>query len=225
MSMKRLYVDGKVVNKRTADMLNRAEQRLGYPLYILQGSYNSGVSASAGTHDGGGAIDVSVGGVNKDQVVLVLRQVGFAAWYRPTRPGVWNEHIHAIAIGDPEMSSGARNQVQDYYAGRDGLAGNGPDNGPRLNPIPTWPQKLPLIGSLSINNQFKAKNPKPKNGVRAVQRALNWRLGLNLKVDGVAGKQTREAWKKWQKATNSTPDGIARRPGIKKILEGFARVV
>lgn len=223
--MKKVIVDGKTLNKRTADMLNRAEQRLGYGLYILQGSYNSSVGASAGTHDGGGAIDVSVSGVNIDRVVLVLRQVGFAAWYRPTRPGVWNQHIHAIAIGDPELSSGAKQQVTEYYQGYDGLAGSGRDNGPRLNPIPTWPQKLPRYVSLVINHQFKAENPQPKPGVKAVQKALNWRIGTNLKIDGVAGRQTRNAWKQWQEKTGSKPDGIARKPGISKLLEGFARVI
>lgn len=223
--MKRVIVDGKTLNKRTADMLNRAEQRLGKPLYVVQGSYNTSVGASAGTHDGGGAIDLSVSGIDVARTVLVLRQVGFAAWYRPARPGVWGAHIHAIAIGDSELSSGARAQVQDYYAGRDGLAGDGPDNGPRLNPIPTWPQKLPTFVSLVINSQFKSKNPKDKPGVRAVQRALNWRLDLNLKIDGVAGKQTRDAWKKWQTLTGSKADGIARKPGIQKLLEGFAKVI
>lgn len=223
--MKRVSRDGKTLNQRTLDMLERAEARLGYRLRIIQGSYNTGVGASAGTHDGGGAIDVSVSGINVSKTILALRQCGFAAWYRTSAQGPWSPHIHAIAVGDSDMSSGARQQVSAYYAGRNGLASNGADDGPRLNPIPVWPIKLPRYLSVVINRQFKAKNPAPRPGVKAVQRALNWRLGTNLKIDGVAGRHTREAWKKWQRKTNSNPDGIARRAGIVALLRGFARVL
>src|SRR6478735_1971204 len=109
--MKKVTVDGKTLNKRTADMLKRAEARLGENLYVIQGSYNAGgVSQSAGTHDGGGAIDVSATS-HPDEVVRQLRESGFAAWHRTPAQGPWSEHIHAIAIGDPELSSGARGQV------------------------------------------------------------------------------------------------------------------
>jgi hypothetical protein len=51
---------GKRFNRRTVDMIKWAEEKAGFKFVIGQGSYNTGVSASAGTHDGGGAADFSV---------------------------------------------------------------------------------------------------------------------------------------------------------------------
>ena len=138
-------VSGVTLNRRTNRMKKAAgailRKKRACQLDIVQGSYNAGgVSQSAGTHDGGGAMDISVKrgcGVHHPATVAALRSVGFAAWYRPTLPGVWEEHIHAIAISDPDLSSGAANQVSDYWFGRDGLAGHGPDNGPQVRKT-TW---------------------------------------------------------------------------------------
>src|ERR671926_459425 len=104
--MERVYVQGKTLNKRTYDMLKLAEKRLGYDLTIVQGSYHRGVGASAGTHDGGGVVDLAPWDYQRK--VRVLRGVGFAAWYRAPLAGVWPAHIHAVAIGDPELAPAAR---------------------------------------------------------------------------------------------------------------------
>jgi hypothetical protein len=72
-------------------------------------------------------------------VCQVLRKVGFAAWHRTPAQG-FVHHIHACAIGDREMAPLARQQVQSYFNGRNGLSGNGPDtNAPR--PYPAWASK------------------------------------------------------------------------------------
>jgi hypothetical protein len=143
----RVQVSGVTINRRTNRMKKAAGAILRgsfrCTLDVVQGSYNAGgVSASAGTHDGGGAMDISVKrgcGLHKAATVAALRRVGFAAWYRPTIPGTWEEHIHAIAISDSDLSSGAAAQVADYWFGRDGLAGHGPDTGPQV-PKTTWEQ-------------------------------------------------------------------------------------
>ncbi|NUO57301.1 MAG: hypothetical protein HOV78_11595 [Hamadaea sp.] len=103
-------------------------------LTILQGSYNAGgVAASAGTHDGGGAVDLAP--YDADRKVLVLREHGFAAWHRAElwKDGVrvWGEHIHAELIGDRMASAGAKAQWAEYLKGENGLANHGPDDGPR----------------------------------------------------------------------------------------------
>lgn len=117
------------MNTRTRDMLLAAEKILGYQLSVIQGSYNAGgVAASAGTHDGGGALDVwGKGGSHVAAEVAALRRVGFAAWGRTPSQGPWGYHIHCIAIGDSDLSRGARNQVADYLNGRNGLASNAKD--------------------------------------------------------------------------------------------------
>ena len=101
---------------------------------ITQGSYTGGrEAASFGTHDGGGAIDLSVrdtirGGVLADveELVYALRVAGFAAWVR--EPGLFYPnspvHIHAIALGDQELSEAAQLQIDGpggYLSGLDGL--------------------------------------------------------------------------------------------------------
>lgn len=139
MAMTRVTYRGKKMNTRTRDMLLAAENILGYQLNVIQGSYNSGVGASAGTHDGGGALDVwGKGGSHVSTEVAALRKVGFAAWGRTPSQGNWGYHIHAIAIGDAELSRGARNQVTSYKNGRNGLASNGKDTFTRAYVNNTW---------------------------------------------------------------------------------------
>lgn len=149
---KRVSYSGQTVNARTLEMLqvaNRLAKGFGVPtpLDVVQGSYNAGgVAASAGTHDGGGAVDISVNNMNATQynnAVKALRMAGFAAWYRSPSEGDWPAHIHGIAIGDRESSAGAKDQVTSYFAGGDGLAGSGKDTAPASvgRPIPAWAEK------------------------------------------------------------------------------------
>ncbi|GAA1701133.1 hypothetical protein GCM10009745_55290 [Kribbella yunnanensis] len=143
---------GVSLNQRTIDMIEAAESISGLRFELTQGSYNAGgVQASAGTHDGGGAVDISL----KDRKTEVLfpksrrelvrdsaRQVGFAAWIRdPSQSSRrWAWHVHAIAIGDRDLSDDARDQVTAYRNGRNGLASNGADDGPRTWVKVTWEQ-------------------------------------------------------------------------------------
>ncbi|BEL10454.1 peptidoglycan-binding protein [Actinoplanes sichuanensis] len=135
--------DGYVVNARTQSMLTEAERLLGFRLVLDQGSYNPGGDpTSAGTHDGGGVVDISVTGMTaakRTSVAKALRQVGFAAWVRSPSQGDWPWHIHAAAINDTDLSTQAQHQVGDYYLGLNGLADRGPDDGPKVT-IRTWEQ-------------------------------------------------------------------------------------
>ena len=122
--------DGKTVDALTDRALKAAEKILGYDLTIVQGSYNAGgVGASAGTHDGGGVVDLLPW--DWQRKVRALRRVGFAAWHRTPAQGPWGEHIHAVLIGNTKLSPSAQRQVTAYLAGRNGLANNGKDDGPR----------------------------------------------------------------------------------------------
>lgn len=113
------------INQRTYAMLQYAKE-----LYrgeiditggaITQGSFSNNGPASFGTHLGGGAVDISVilpGTYTVlyseiEPLIRALRTAGFAAWLRD-----WNElpgsgiHIHAIAVGDPELSEAAMEQL------------------------------------------------------------------------------------------------------------------
>lgn len=138
----RIRVSGSTLNVRTLAMLDHAQElyraqggTVDFRLGIVQGSYNPGeVTASFGTHDAGGAIDLSVRSrvdwsVLSDDIwpmIRALRVAGFAAWLRDTGelyPGS-PIHIHAIAIGDAELSEAARGQIDGtfgYLRGYNGL--------------------------------------------------------------------------------------------------------
>lgn len=134
--------DGKTVNTRTKAMLVEAERVTGRTFDVEQGSYNPGGDpTSAGTHDGGGAVDLHVDGMGdktRTEVVKALRQVGFAAWMRTADQGDWPPHIHAMALNDPDLAEPAQEQTGDYYLGKNGLANERPDDGPQVEPIRTW---------------------------------------------------------------------------------------
>ncbi|TDE27649.1 peptidoglycan-binding protein [Actinomadura sp. 6K520] len=137
----RVSTGGVIVNTRTRDMLAEAERLLGRDLVLEQGSYNPGGDpTSAGTHDGGGVVDISVKGMSsatRTAAVRALRRVGFAAWVRSPDQGDWPWHIHAAAISDTDLSSQAQHQTGDYYLGLNGLANRNPDDGPKVT-IRTW---------------------------------------------------------------------------------------
>ena len=135
----RLEVNGWTINQRTFAMLTHAWELYGGELEIngyaiTQGSYHDNGAASFGTHLGGGAVDLSVlrRGTytvlwdNVEPLIHALRVAGFAAWLReygelyPDSP----IHIHAIAIGDRELSPAAEEQLTGeagYFRGYGGL--------------------------------------------------------------------------------------------------------
>lgn len=139
-SYTRTTYGGRTVNQRTRTMLINAANEFGSSLTLTQGSYNpGGVSASAGTHDGGGVVDIAVdaySSTTRANLVQILRKKGFAAWLRTPAQG-FAYHIHAVAIGDREMSSAAESQVVQYFSGYNGLSGWGPDTDPP-RPFPAW---------------------------------------------------------------------------------------
>lgn len=135
------------VDALTIQALETAERILGFTVTITQGSYNTSVSASGGTHAGGGALDFSTKGLTgqrKRRVVRVLRSVGFAAWLRTPDQGPWAEHIHAVLAGHPKLSPAAARQVTAYRAGRDGLARAGGDYHWRPDPLPVYQWRNPV---------------------------------------------------------------------------------
>lgn len=139
----RVKVNGKWINRRTLTMLEYAQSLYGGVIDVrgpalTQGSYSNNGPGSFGTHLGGGAVDISVirpGGTGVlytevERLVRALRTAGFAAWLRD-----WGElsegsgiHIHAIAIGDRELSESAREQLTGatgYFRGYSGLPSPG----------------------------------------------------------------------------------------------------
>ncbi len=145
-------------DQRTVSALKWAERRYiavapkkRGPWRIGQGSYSDG-SLSAGTHSGGGAVDIMFAGLTRKQrraTVKWLRRAGFADWSR-VGPG-WspgNEHAHGILRGHRTASPEAKAQVVAYDAGRDGLVSNLIDREWRPKVKRRWShrQNRPVLG-------------------------------------------------------------------------------
>src|SRR5215207_1424606 len=122
----RIEVKGETINQRTFAMLMHAQELYGGEIEltsyaITQGSYTDAVDASFGTHSGGGAVDLSVlrRGTytvlwdDLEPLIRALRAAGFAAWVREYGELHADSpiHIHAIAIGDQELSTAAADQL------------------------------------------------------------------------------------------------------------------
>lgn len=206
--MPRVALKGSMVtDARTLAMLTEAQRIAGFTFDYAQGSYNpNGVGASGSTHAGGGAVDVrTVPMKNKAQkmaALRALRTVGFAAWYRKPIAGLWGEHIHAIAIGGPDLSSGAQWQVGEYRAGRNGLSNRNPDPQARLGIKPTtWedykkptaPPK-PTKGRTKVTHPSGAwsrKAPDPRaRGVKHRAQGQSFQYVAVRKVDGITWLRT-----------------------------------
>ncbi|MEL6407371.1 MAG: SH3 domain-containing protein [Chloroflexota bacterium] len=142
------------LNERTLFMLDNAQRIYTdnggswatFRWLITQGSYNAGgVSASFGTHDGGGAVDIAVRDARNEFVTMrdelipmleAMRIAGFAAWVRENDELYDGSiiHIHSIAVGDAEASEIAQQQVSSEFGYLNGFNGLPPEEGD--DPIP-----------------------------------------------------------------------------------------
>ena len=179
-----------VVNRRTAEMLSKAVKRAGLTgkVVIVQGSYRAGngAEASAGTHDGGGVIDIrtwNLTAAQRDRLVLELRRAGFWAWYRTKAQG-FDPHIHAVARGDRDLDPDAAAQVNAGERGLNGLASRGPDDGPRV-PVPVFqwapPNAKRIDAAIRRALAISGNDPAESKAVRALTRLRNRRVAAIAK--------------------------------------------
>jgi hypothetical protein len=210
---------GHRADRRSTRMIAEAE-KLGGPLRITQGCYANG-SLSAGTHTGGGVFDFSVRGLSLTQInrrVKALRRVGFAAWHRVPSEGGWVAHIHAVAIGCPDLSPSAERQVAAYKRGRNGLRSNKLDRhrGMGIDPI-TW-------------EQYQKARPRPVDASAVARRAkrtgrYEGRVAQALRAEGFSAN--RQGYARWQRRlgySGNDANGIAGLVSLRKLgrKHGFA---
>ena len=135
----RVSINDYTLNTRTYAMLQQAALLYGGEIdvagsAVIQGSYSNDGLDSLRAHLGGGAVDISVIRPNSDYIlyseieplIRALRTVGFAAWLREDDEMGFGSgiHIHAIAIGDNDLSPAAQEQLTGpagYLRGNDGL--------------------------------------------------------------------------------------------------------
>lgn len=175
----------------------------GVQVRVMQGSWSGNVKASAGTHSGGGAVDISVAGMTERQalaLVYQLRRRNCAAWLRSPRFGwparLGGPHIHCIVKDSPGLSPGARSQVAAYNRARNGLVGSAHDpfNRPTQR---AWllPGQQPLIVVPAVAKRVLGQLRYGWRGaeVKALQQALH------ITADGYYGKETDKAVRAHQK--------------------------
>jgi hypothetical protein len=113
----------------TAAAIKAMEEILGYEVTLLQGPFNKGVGASAGTHDLDAVIDLSP--YQSTKKVTVARRHSWAMWPRKEQPGVWGAHCHGVLKGPRNVAELALWQLNTAYPNHwDGLSGNNTDSFP-----------------------------------------------------------------------------------------------
>lgn len=154
---------------------------------------------SADTHTLGGATDFEWCG--HPECLLALRLAGGFVWHRTPEQGPWPHHVHGAPIGHPLMAPGLARQEVAYLANppRNGLKDNGPDDGPRLDPIPRpvwpWPQEDPVtpddikaIAAETTKQLLAAKVAKDGPTVKAALRMASKAAGMEDRIAARVGQ-------------------------------------
>lgn len=128
--------------RATAQMFelhDRINDRLGGKFTIVQGSFNLGVSASAGTHDRAGCVDWRSWNLTAAEISEALhlaRDNALALFPRTVAQG-FDPHLHGTLLSDAPMTPQTKWQVSEYIAGHDMLASQGADTFYRPRPLVT----------------------------------------------------------------------------------------
>lgn len=132
---------GVVVCSHTVPKLNAWAKSVGDDILLWPlagcGSYQTSTKASAGTHAGGGAIDIDLRAVPSTKRKWVADQGRLhglqISWHRNAITGVWTWHAHALDPDCPQLASVAASQCVECFNGGDGLVGTRPDGNIRTN--------------------------------------------------------------------------------------------
>jgi len=192
-------------------------------LDVLQGPYSMTVAASGNTHAGSGAADVDrPAPATWGQTAWAGRLAGWFASVRLASQGPWQEHVHAVQVGNKGLSSAAALQVSNWENFDDaGLVGDDKDAMRDPDPIVSFRYPLGRVNLEHVRAEFtKTRGWEPLPGVRHMQQALNLKTGSQLVVDGIAGPKTRRQLAAWEDQHGGDGDGI---PGPLLWLLGSAR--
>lgn len=118
------YHAGKYTNPGAESLLKTYCAIMGHSLKdltVYQGSFNTGVAASAGTHDKADCIDLSAS--NAAEKTKTLKLIGFAAWHRTPAQG-FSDHVHGVRMFSSAMAWLATAQDKAYRDHKSNGLGN-----------------------------------------------------------------------------------------------------
>jgi len=155
-----LYVElgaGKYVTPIDKQILIACAKASGWgTVRLSQGGLSTSVAASALTHAGLGAADVAPDGRSKDAVwkyAAALLRSGIIAFPRGYGGDSFPQHIHCVSgESAAHAHQQARDQIDEYRRGGDGLVGDRPYVGPNVK-LDRW-----------ANSPYHPKNIKPDTG-------------------------------------------------------------
>jgi Putative peptidoglycan binding domain len=196
----------KRLTNRDWQLLDAVGRELKITVKVIQGSWSK-ASASAGTHGGAGAFDLSVAGLTEEQQLAYvdhLRRWNVAAWLRSPKYG-WTStgaHIHGIVKDTPGLSPTAKQQVTSYNQGLNGLANKGKD------PFARPKQRrflLPGMYDPTIPKSMYVKLANLKYSLRN-EDVNDLQRELKIARDGYYGPVTDNAVRAHQKRMGLRPD-------------------
>jgi hypothetical protein len=90
---------GQKLDRITTAIFIAAEEKLGYPLTLIQGGGKSASRYSGTTHNRYGVADIAAW--DWERKCEVFNSLGCYAYHRPPLRGVWGEHVHIGVIDHP----------------------------------------------------------------------------------------------------------------------------
>jgi hypothetical protein len=160
------------LDRRSYTMLQYAKQLYNGPIdvagsAILRTGGGTGNSSGGEPYAGSGIVDISLNSKGKadilytdiEPLIQALRTAGFAAWLRGWNTGNSTSkiYIHAIAIGDANLSSAAKGQLTGEFGYFRGYTGIPSAEG---NPVPD-PWGSPVLCKWMIDLGFTDLRPQP----------------------------------------------------------------
>lgn len=173
------------------DTLNeKSKIEFGVGISVMQPPYNTGVAASAGTHDYDACVDVRIDGVGWAAQRDFFRENGLAGWVRV--PPAFVHHYHGFTlpprdgkdVSDDFRTAGlkvglyvdggwstrgrrvASSQIDDYYRHRNGLSGHAHD--------PT-PYPKDIEATIFNLQRYIEERRSPVAGKKAI-KGLSWNV-------------------------------------------------
>lgn len=159
---------------------------------ISQGSYNTSVAQSAGTHSGGGTWDVTWSLVNSDAKKRAWFNAGIIPFERTKADSVnWNNHGHLVVVGCPHRARSAVAQELAAKRGENALSNRGPFRGWRPSTIIAWSTAVRMQQAAKAAPKIpRVYTPKPwpwiaTDGVLGAKTLNRLRMQLSVAVTGI----------------------------------------